>query len=556
MALLRVGLIIDNGPIKSLAKELIDLSEVSGHYSINCLILQDTPTRSGGRLSRLVEFVKTRGVLKFLQTSLFSIITMMEKRFIGARFSIIRDWKDISLDTVNVEKILVKPQVSKSGFVYRFSDEDLDLIRLQKLDVLLRAGSGILRGEILTLCKYGILSFHHGDNDFYRGSPAGFWEIMNQSPSTGFVIQKLTEELDGGDVLFKGAVRTSPIYVMNLIKVLKKSNIFMHQILERIAKAGKLPEVLEKKAYSSKIYTVPTIKTQILYALRTSLYLWIKVWNNLVNRQPRWEVAYQFVDEWNSSVLWKSNIIKNPPNRFLADPFPYSKNGDHVCFVEDYDFEDKKGRISVYRINATGYEELGIILDEPFHLSYPFIFSDGEDIYMCPETHQIQEIRLYKCIDYPSKWEFSHTLLKNVSAVDTNIFKHDGRWWLMTNLDSSDINDRGSELHLFYSDSLDSGKWLEHPENPIIFDSLQARNGGLINDGSQLYRVFQRHGFDKYGESLGITRITHLSINNYSEEHLSDVEPKFFDGILGTHTFSYRDGLLLFDFVRMSSTKN
>ena len=35
-----------------------------------------------------------------------------------------------------------------------------------------------------------------------------FWEVYNKNPSTGFIIQKLNEELDKGDVLFKGSVIT------------------------------------------------------------------------------------------------------------------------------------------------------------------------------------------------------------------------------------------------------------------------------------------------------------------------------------------------------------
>jgi methionyl-tRNA formyltransferase len=78
-----------------------------------------------------------------------------------------------------------------------------------------RGGSGILRGDILTLCKYGIISFHHGNNDINRGGPPGFWEVYNKEPSTGFIIQKLKNELDGGDVLFKGEIMTSSIYSIN-----------------------------------------------------------------------------------------------------------------------------------------------------------------------------------------------------------------------------------------------------------------------------------------------------------------------------------------------------
>ena len=85
----------------------------------------------------------------------------------------------------------VYPNISKSGFIYKYSKNDLEKIQDENLDVLVRGGSGILRGDILTLCKYGIISFHHGNNDINRGGPPGFWEVYNKEPSTGFIIQNL-----------------------------------------------------------------------------------------------------------------------------------------------------------------------------------------------------------------------------------------------------------------------------------------------------------------------------------------------------------------------------
>ena len=41
--------------------------------------------------------------------------------------------------------------------------------------------------KILNLNKYGILSFHHGDNRQYRGGPAGFWEVYERNNSSGFI---------------------------------------------------------------------------------------------------------------------------------------------------------------------------------------------------------------------------------------------------------------------------------------------------------------------------------------------------------------------------------
>ncbi len=56
---------------------------------------------------------------------------------------------------------------------------------------------------MLKASKYGIWSFHHGDNSINRRGPAGFWEIFLKQESVGVTLQQLTPELDGGLVIDK-----------------------------------------------------------------------------------------------------------------------------------------------------------------------------------------------------------------------------------------------------------------------------------------------------------------------------------------------------------------
>jgi hypothetical protein len=459
------------------------------------------------------------------------------------------------LDTFHVQKVYVRPLKSTSGRVYRYSEEDLETITSLNVDVVLNGQSRILAGGILNVCEFGMISLHHG-NDVNRGGPPGFWEVFNQEPSTGFVIQRLLDELDGGDVLMRGSIATPPTYAQNLARIYKKSNIFMHRFLENLGKTRVLPQILPKSPYAYKPYTMPSFDVVALYQIKTFIIMSRKLFNKLSRKHIRWSVAYQFVVNWQSSVLSRSNIIANPPYRFLADPFVFRRGDLDVCFVEDYDFRAKKAKISVFRISGNTYEELGTALDEPFHLSYPFIFAVDNELYMCPETCGIREIRLYKCTEFPLRWSFHKTLIKDVSAADTNIFLFKDKWWLLTNIDSSEIgDDHSSELHIFYSDTFDSDAWTPHAKNPVIFDSERARNGGFFRDGEQLLRVFQRQGFDRYGESMGIAQIKDLGVETYREEAVSRIEARFATKIVGTHSFSYHNGLLAIDFFKVEQVK-
>ena len=71
------------------------------------------------------------------------------------------------------------------------TEEDLSLIDCCELDCIIRCGSGIIRGRLLDITEFGVISFHHGDNRKNRGGPTGFWEVINNDPSSEFIIQKL-----------------------------------------------------------------------------------------------------------------------------------------------------------------------------------------------------------------------------------------------------------------------------------------------------------------------------------------------------------------------------
>ncbi len=194
---------------------------------------------------------------------------------------------------------------------------------------------------------------------------------------------------------------------------------------------------------------------------------------------------------------------------------------------------------------------MGTILEEDFHLSYPFIFENNNEIYMIPETSQISEIRLYKCYEYPKKWKLEKILMKNISAADTMLIKKDLTWFMLTNICSSNIDDHQSELHIFYSDNFLSEDWKPiNQGNPVIFDSNNAINGEVFYLKNKLYRINQIHAKAHYGKSFGINEIISLNKNNYCEKRLKQINPDFKNKIVGTHHFHENSEYSVIDYVR------
>jgi hypothetical protein len=67
-------------------------------------------------------------------------------------------------------------------------------------------------------------------------------------------------------------------------------------------------------------------------------------------------------------------VLPNPWSRFLADPIAIERDGKTVLFVEDFHHDREKGVISAIEFAEHGpIRFLPGVLEEPWHLSYPFV---------------------------------------------------------------------------------------------------------------------------------------------------------------------------------------
>ena len=188
------------------------------------------------------------------------------------------------------------------------------------------------------------MSFHHGDNRVNRGGPSGFWEVLNCEPSSGFVIQKLNEELDGGEILFRGNIMTSSIWTSNNAQLLEKSNFFMKEILFNLSNKRSLPKTEGVRINGNKLYRIDSPFPLIRYIAKI---LFPKILGSIKSRLlspkvSRWALAFSLHNNFSKS-LWRYTEVKNPIGRFFADPFVKELNGQNFILFEDYSYLDKKG---------------------------------------------------------------------------------------------------------------------------------------------------------------------------------------------------------------------
>ena len=532
---LKIGLLVDGPLLPKYLYDLVEWSRSTELIQITHLVVQERAPTARSLPVRVLGAIR-KGLAAHAQTGLWRLKERLESRRVG-RIKAFKDYNRTydSRQLVPAE-IHVKPQISPSGFVHRFSDQDIARLREEKFDLILRCGSGILRGSILECTRLGILSFHHGDNRINRGGPAGFWEIYHRQERTGFVLQRLTDELDGGDVIMRGYIPTQDTHLLNTATLYAKSFYRLRSLLTRVAETGELPEPEAHYPYTGKPLSAPDLHQVLAYLCRQAARSAAAKARRALRYRECWGVYFTDAG-WRSAVMWRGTRLVNRPGHFLADPFVATREGRTCVFAEDFVFRTGKGHVSAFDITSGTPRELGTVLQEDFHLSFPFLFEFEGGLYMCPESREAGEIRIYECVGFPLEWRLKTVVMRNVVAADTMIFPKNGLWWMLTNISQTEPHDCSSELYLYWATSPLTGEWQPHPRNPVVNDPLTARNGGLLIDDREMVRVAQSPRIGSYGASARLFRITRLTPEEYVEEPVSNITPDFAAGIHGSHHF-------------------
>lgn len=232
-----------------------------------------------------------------------------------------------------------------------------------------------------------------------------------------------------------------------------------------------------------------------------------------------------------------------------ADPFLLEHQGAQYLFYETYAQGGQRAQIGVGRLDGNRLEKLGIALDCEYHLSYPFVFEHGGDVFMMPETNQARRLEIWRCVDFPLKWERYSTAFEGMSLADSTLTKYKGRWWLFTNLSHFHAyEDHCSELHIFEVDGPSLRKIVPHRRNPVVIDSTLARNAGrMFERNGRLFRPSQHNAYGIYGYGLNIMEIDELDLDHYKEHCVRTIIPNFKPGIIGCHHFDAAGGRYIID---------
>ncbi len=545
---LKIGILIDDYKLSNWAYTIIETIQNSDYAELQLVIKNDSSaTHSASKLAKLI---------KKRHQIIHKAHTLFDAKLLGRHVTYSTE-KEITPLIQNVDQIAVTP--TRTKFVDRLIEDDVKAIKAYGLDVILRFGFRILKGDILKSAKYGVWSHHHGDNRDNRGGPPGYWESVEKWGTSGFMLQILNEDLDGGKVMYRSNHLTDYLSIeRNKNTFYWRSSHIVPRVLKGIYLHGEsyLNAMISRSNKDLISYDKPLYKTPRNFK---ALQNFLKFAYHFIYRaiQHTFYINYWYVmvkpikgeSEIRSTSIRKLKPLHTKSKKYWADPFVISKEGKNYMFVEEYIWKTNKAHISIVELDAKGnYITDYKIIDTPYHLSYPFVFEHEGELYLIPESRSNRSVELYKCTEFPHQWEFEMTLMTSVDAVDTTLY-YDGKlWWLFCNYDETGGKSScADELHIFYAEDFKTQNWTPHKLNPVASDCRTSRPAGrLFSLDGQLFRPSQRSEYI-YGKACNIFEIKTLSKTEYEEQLVTTIHPDWNKKVQGIHTFNFSDNLLVVD---------
>lgn len=512
---------------KLLAKEGVELA---------LLVLAGGPGDRKGRWARAWHHLRRRDLLWTLYWRL-----VVRRRSLALRPI------DMSAALADVPVLRVTTSGRRSE---HFAGADIAEIRRRRLDFMLWFGVGAISGEILEAARYGVWSFHHDDEQRYRGAPPSFWEIYHSDPVTGTILQRLTDQDDAGIVLHRGFFRTiDESYVRNHDQAQFGSADWAARVCADIRNGNTAYLDGPPGASEAPLYRAPD-------GAEMGRFL-VKLLRNYTRRQ--WWQLWR-ADHWNVGIVdapidafldgraippvrW---LAEPPRGWFMADPFGIADGERLSIFVEEFDYVSHQGRIVV--VDPTSKQPLRPAMElETHHASYPFLFQHDGSIYCVPSLCPAPGVDLFRATDFPAQWERVARLVADFTAQDATVFPHEGRWWLLC----TDYDDApNARLHGWFAPD-PAGSWEPHPLNPLKTDVRSSRSGGtpFVHEGC-LYRPAQDDS-RSYGGAVVLNRVLRLTPTEFEEETVARVDPLPGPYSRGLHTLSAAGDRTLVDGKRL-----
>lgn len=264
------------------------------------------------------------------------------------------------------------------------------------------------------------------------------------------------------------------------------------------------------------------------------------------------EKSRLFAESWNvayrkgrpGSILTNTDdvfyVIPNSRRYWAADPFLFEFQNKTYVFAELYDYMFCRGVLGYCIIGEDQKPKWKPVIVENYHLSFPYIYQDGNEIYIMAESSASALLYRYRAVEFPDHWERVETIRKKVKLADTVLLHENGHSYALTyNVENANTP------YLCWLD-------LDEPEKDkmLSFEHQELRRPAGRVLQSEKIRSAQNCAGD-YGKGLVFYRYS-VKQGEYEETEIKRVFPQdvklskklYLDGM---HTYNFSENYEVID---------
>lgn len=447
-----------------------------------------------------------------------------------------------------------------------FGDVALDgavSVALESVDAIRAAGCGVIIWlarcqevgvKLSNLAKHGVFTVRLGD----RNRTIPFWdEVANGSVTSTATIFWHDSSFAQGRAVREAETSTVPglFFTMNaeqpLVATIRMLAALCLEVQWRDTQFEELVRGLPAQSLAGAV--PPECSSNFEAARFVAMKLMRSVHLRWATRgkTPRWFIAMRpnsGESITDSARLNLTGFTEAPLPRgveAMADPFLWEAAGSQYLLFEEVAAGRSRGRLGCVEVLKDGScSEMKIILDRPYHLSYPCVVPLGGDLFLLPETAEANRVDLYRFTRFPWEVELVSSPIEGVALVDTTPVFIDGHWYFFTT-----TMEPFMETVLFSATRLE-GPWSLHPCNPVSTSVRNCRSAGqLFWKGGRMFRPTQDCSV-RYGYGIAVNEVTKLTPSEFEEHPVSYLPPSWSPGLLGTHTWNESSRFQVLDGIR------
>lgn len=234
-------------------------------------------------------------------------------------------------------------------------------------------------------------------------------------------------------------------------------------------------------------------------------------------------------------------VRHNYKDRFFADPFLYNEDEAYYFILcEEFIFWEEKGKITLLTVEKNSFRlvDRRVIIEEPYHLSFPFCSFRGTSI--IPEAYACGKMIKYSVDERLNV--IGKSVIAGEGLIDSAFITDEkGERWMYTSKNKNPLKD-------LYSYKEVEGKFVPCPVGVIFSDEKTARSAGrFFQFAGNLYRPVQDCE-GRYGRQTRIMHVKSFGVNGYRAEEVVAVNsfenPPYQESM---HTFNVYDNCIIVD---------